>query len=1229
MDSFLIFHVLVEMFSVIVAWGILTVALNSRRFLRHSFFLFLGVAYAAVGLIDLVHTLAFKGMGVFPGYTADLPTQLWIAARYVNAVALLLAPLFLTRRVRLGWIVLPFMAAAFLLLTAAFTGWFPECFREDAGGLTPFKVISEYVICALVAAAMAFLWHRRQYLEKTVLRWLLISMALTIAAEMAFTLYAEVTDLLNISGHLFKIAAFGFLYQATVVVGLRRPYDVLFGDLKLSEQRYRNLVSDSPDAIIVMKDGKPLFANAAALELYGAADFDALARCDIMHLIAAPDRTVAEDHIRRATAELGKPVHELHIIRLNGKQLPVEVRFSSIEYGGNSAIQMIMRDLSERLKAEKSLRQHNEEMRRSRAATLNLLQDAIDARQQAERTGDKLRQEIAERKVAEEALRQSREDLAHAQSVGSIGSWRLDVRKNELIWSDEAHRIFGIPKGTPMTYEKFLSTVHPDDRDYVDARWQAALAGEMYDIEHRIVANDKILWVREKANLEFNEKGELTGAFGITQDITHRKLMQEKLRQAYEQMEGRVKQRTVELADTVDSLEEEVRQRMAAEKALKQSERQYRLLVEVSPEPVCVVVDEKVAFLNTAAMQLLGTDSLNGIVGRSMWDLVHPDSAGIVRSDIETLLVKKGKTPTRELTLLRLNGMPVEVEITATAIEHQGQPGILTVFHDITERKRIEQQTHTTNVLLEQFTRKASRKEYLDSVVKVIHDWSGCHAVGIRLTDPNGWIPYVSCIGFTPEFLAAEDHLSLHNSESCLCIRAITQNTETSDAPMVTQRGSFHSSNTFDFLNSLNAEEKSRYRPNCMRHGYATLAVVPIRYHGQVIGAIHLADKQKNKISSDAVSFLETMAMLIGEAVHRFNVEESLQASRERLLEAQRIAHIGNWEWDIKTGSIFWSDEIYRIFGLEPGQSEAAYESFFNYAHPDDRELLHETIAAALIEGTYTVDHRIITHDGRQRIVHGKGEVTYDSSRNPVKLAGILYDITEQKHAEEAIREYQRTLRSMAAELQLVEERERRQIAQDLHDSIGPILAFSSREIQTIKKYSPPKIASALQEVSEKMDEAIQQARTLSFDLSPSLLYDLGFEVAVEDLVDRFAAERKISCEFQTDPHAKPLSEDVKIVLYRSVRELLINAAKYAEAEFVTVSVNRLETDVRVTVEDDGKGFDVSTLEEESEKAKGFGLFSIRERLTHIGGTLEISSIIGKGTTITLTAPLDLENLIQ
>ncbi|MEJ2658437.1 MAG: PAS domain S-box protein [Desulfobacterales bacterium] len=145
---------------------------------------------------------------------------------------------------------------------------------------------------------------------------------------------------------------------------------------------------------------------------------------------------------------------------------------------------------------------------------------------------EKVKQRTAELAASTTALQESHKDLNRAQEVGQIGSWRVDVRHNVLNWSDETHRIFGVPKGTSLTYEIFQKIVHPEDRQMVERRWKVALCGEPYDLEHRIVVGGQVKWVREKAYLEFDDEGKLQGGFGITQDITERKLAEEQLRES-------------------------------------------------------------------------------------------------------------------------------------------------------------------------------------------------------------------------------------------------------------------------------------------------------------------------------------------------------------------------------------------------------------------------------------------------------------------------------------------------------------------------------------------------------------------------------------------------------------------------------------------------------------------------------------------------------------------------
>ena len=235
--SYLLFHSLIEMFSVVIACGIFMLAWNSRRFMDNDYLLFVGIAYLFIGALDMVHTLAYKGMGVFQGFGANLPTQLWIAARYTESLSLLIAPLLLGRKLKPKFLIFGYTVAISLLLGTIFY-WdiFPDCFVTGIG-LTPFKKVSEYVISLILLASISLLLRKRKHLNRRVLHLLVASIIVTVASELAFTFYIDLYGLPNLVGHFLKLVSFYIIYQAIIRTGLVKPYNLLFRELSAANAK--------------------------------------------------------------------------------------------------------------------------------------------------------------------------------------------------------------------------------------------------------------------------------------------------------------------------------------------------------------------------------------------------------------------------------------------------------------------------------------------------------------------------------------------------------------------------------------------------------------------------------------------------------------------------------------------------------------------------------------------------------------------------------------------------------------------------------------------------------------------------------------------------------------------------------------------------------------------------------------------------------------------------------
>lgn len=234
--SFLLFHTAAELFTITVASSVFVLTWNTRHMLDNNALLFLGTGSLFVAGLTVFHTLAYKGMGVFPEYDANLPTQLWIATLYLHSLTFFLAPMFIHRHIRLELLVGSYAIVTGLLLASIFY-WqiFPDCFVEGAG-LTPFKIISEYVISGIFLLTIGLFFKQRRHFDLYVLRLLVISMVFNIGAEMAFTFYVSVYGFSNLTGHFLRLISFILVYKAIVETGLIKPQQLLYRNLKQNEQ---------------------------------------------------------------------------------------------------------------------------------------------------------------------------------------------------------------------------------------------------------------------------------------------------------------------------------------------------------------------------------------------------------------------------------------------------------------------------------------------------------------------------------------------------------------------------------------------------------------------------------------------------------------------------------------------------------------------------------------------------------------------------------------------------------------------------------------------------------------------------------------------------------------------------------------------------------------------------------------------------------------------------------
>ncbi len=371
-----------------------------------------------------------------------------------------------------------------------------------------------------------------------------------------------------------------------------------------------------------------------------------------------------------------------------------------------------------------------------------------------------------------------------------------------------------------------------------------------------------------------------------------------------------------------------------------------------------------------------------------------------------------------------------------------------------------------------------------------------------------------------------------------------------------------------------------------------------IKVHGQKAGIIEVCYLKKRQVIDEGPflkeerSLLNALAERMGSIIERKQTEETLEAANQQL-------NASNQQLDASNQQLRASEQQLRA----ANQQLAADEEELRKTHDELREA-HDELREA--------------HDELEERVKERTANLADTNKK------LRSEINKRKRVEKKIVEYQERLRSLTSQLSITEEQTRKHIAEAIHDDAIQTLIFLKMKFDDLRGLeSSNQFSKVLGKIENQTDDLIQRMRTLTFDLSSPMLYDLGLSAAIKDWLNREIEGRyNIKTRFEDDGRAKGLDEDLRVVLYRSVRELLANVVKHAQAKNVTVSRKKLRNKIVITVEDDGKSFTMPKDGLKYDTSGGFGLFTISERLSQYNGSLKIGRGKTGGTRVVLTAPL-------
>ncbi len=666
------------------------------------------------------------------------------------------------------------------------------------------------------------------------------------------------------------------------------------------------------------------------------------------------------------------------------------------------------------------------------------------------------------------------------------------------------------------------------------------------------------------------------------------------------------------------------RVRREAQTEIAKSEARFKALVSQAAAAVAQTdLSGRFLFVNQRFCELLGY-SESELLGMKMQQVTDPQD---LPANLEHFhrLIEGGPDFVIEKRYRRKDGSAVWTRVSVGGVRENGELRyILGVGLDITDRKRQEaellaltQRQSLLYDLADVVNRAEALTDLYDKAISTILQALHADRASILLFDDDGLMRFEAWQGLSPEYRAAVEGHSPWTPDR-------------QDPPAI-------------FIPDVSESDlDSSLRSVIQREGVSALGFIPLTFGGRLLGKFMVYFNQPHIMDEQEIGLAQTIARTLALGIERARAGELLRSNEERLRLAMAAGSMGAWDMDLSTGELNWDAKQYELFDRPKDRPLTHVEHFYESIHPDDVPRVREAAVQAERTGSFSHEFRVIAQDGSIRWLSGHGTSVRNDKGQAVRMVGINYDITRQKHVEEALqrsaadleqRVVERTLelsrsqeqlRALATELNLAGQRERQQLATELHDYLAQLLALSRIRLAQAKQQPMTEVlGKILNELQDVTDQSLTYTRTLVAQLSPPILKEFGLPIALKWLAEQMIQrDLHVFLELGTDQLTLP--EDQAMLLFQSVRELLMNVVKHASAKQARITVREEEGWLHVTVADQGRGFSPpdSIPPEGATGIPGFGLFSIRERMLALGGRFELRSQPGQGTEATLTAPL-------